>query len=48
MDLKVLAGIVETDLYYREVSFPALCLMRPGQRVRTGAAGRGFALSCDP
>jgi hypothetical protein len=31
---QVLAGVVETDLYYREVAFPALCLMRPGQRVR--------------
>jgi hypothetical protein len=31
---QILSGVVETDLYYREVAFPALCLMRPGQQVR--------------
>src|SRR5207302_8388030 len=35
---QVLAGVVETDLYYREVAFPALGLMRPGQRVRLARA----------
>ena len=30
---EVLAGLVETDTYYRQVHFPSLCLMRPGQTV---------------
>ena len=30
---QVLAGLVETDTYYRQVHFPSLCLMRPGQTV---------------
>jgi hypothetical protein len=29
----VLAGVVETDTYYREVNFPAVCLLQPGQSV---------------
>jgi hypothetical protein len=29
---RVIAGVVETDKYYREVNFPAVCLLRPGQR----------------
>jgi hypothetical protein len=30
---QVLAGLVETDTYYRQVHFPTVCLMRPGQVV---------------
>ena len=30
---QVLAGLVETDTYYKQVHFPSLCLMRPGQTV---------------
>ena len=30
--LQVLAGLVETDTYYNEVYFPAICLMDPGDR----------------
>ena len=30
---QVLAGLVETDTYYKQVHFPSLCLMRPGQAV---------------
>lgn len=26
----ILSGIVETDTYYREISFPSICLMKPG------------------
>ena len=29
-----LAGLVETDSYYRQIAFPTLCTMRPGQRVK--------------
>jgi hypothetical protein len=28
----VLAGVVETDVYYREVNFPAICMLQPGQK----------------
>jgi hypothetical protein len=30
LPFQVLAGLVETDTYYRPVSFPTICLMRPG------------------
>src|SRR4051812_41210279 len=30
---QVLAGVVETDTYYREVVIPAVCLMQPGTSV---------------
>jgi hypothetical protein len=29
---RMIAGVVETDKYYREVNFPSVCLLRPGQR----------------
>jgi hypothetical protein len=29
---RVISGVIETDKYYREVNFPAVCLLRPGQR----------------
>jgi hypothetical protein len=32
MPFQVLAGMVETDNYYRQINFPAICSMRPGQR----------------
>jgi hypothetical protein len=32
MPFQMLAGFVETDNYYREINFPAICTMRPGQR----------------
>jgi hypothetical protein len=32
MPFQVLAGFVETDKYYRQINFPAICSMRPGQR----------------
>lgn len=32
MPFQILAGMVDTDTYYRDVFFPALCLMQPGQR----------------
>jgi hypothetical protein len=38
----ILAGVVETDSYYREVNFPAVCLLRPGQSV-TMPAGTPIA-----
>lgn len=28
----IFTGVVDTDSYYRDVFFPALCLMQPGQR----------------
>jgi hypothetical protein len=28
-----LAGVVETDTYYRQIAFPTLCTMTPGQRI---------------
>jgi len=31
LPFQVLAGLVETDTYYNEVYFPAICMMRPGQ-----------------
>jgi hypothetical protein len=31
MPFQILAGLVETDTYYNEVYFPAICTMRPGQ-----------------
>jgi hypothetical protein len=30
---QVLSGLVETDTYYRQVHFPSICLLRPGQTV---------------
>ena len=30
---QLLSGLVETDTYYNEVYFPAVCLMRPGEVV---------------
>jgi hypothetical protein len=33
MPFQVLAGLVETDTYYRQVHFPSICLMRRGQSV---------------
>jgi len=29
-----LAGVVETDTYYRQIAFPTLCTMTPGQQVK--------------
>ena len=29
-----LSGVVETDTYYRQVAFPSLCMMTPGQQVK--------------
>lgn len=29
----ILSGIVETDTYYREIAFPSICTMRPGESV---------------
>jgi hypothetical protein len=29
-----LAGLVETDTYYRQIAFPSLCTMAPGQQVK--------------
>ena len=29
-----LSGLVETDTYYRQIAFPSLCTMQPGQRVQ--------------
>jgi hypothetical protein len=29
----VLSGLVDTDAFYREVDFPAVCVMRPGTQV---------------
>ena len=29
-----LAGLVETDTYYRQIAFPTLCTMAPGQQVK--------------
>jgi hypothetical protein len=31
MPFQILAGLVETDTYYNEVYFPAICMLRPGQ-----------------
>ena len=31
MPFQILAGLVETDTYYNQVHFPAICLMRPGE-----------------
>ena len=28
----ILAGLVDTDVYYKQIHFPALCLMKPGDR----------------
>ena len=28
-----LAGLVETDTYYRQIAFPSLCTMSPGQKI---------------
>lgn len=33
LPFQVLAGLVETDTYYRPVHFPSVCLMRPGTTV---------------
>jgi len=33
LPFQILSGVVETDSYYREVHFPSLCLLRPGQSV---------------
>lgn len=32
MPFQILAGLVETDTYYNQVYFPAICLMDPGDR----------------
>jgi len=33
LPFQVLSGIVETDTYFREVNFPSICLLRPGQSI---------------
>ena len=33
LPFQVLSGLVETDTYYKQVHFPSLCLLRPGQTV---------------
>jgi hypothetical protein len=34
MPFMPLAGMVETDTYYRQVAFPSLCMMQSGQQVK--------------
>lgn len=33
LPFQILSGMVDTDRYYRGVSFPAVCLMKPGMEV---------------
>jgi hypothetical protein len=32
LPFQLISGVVETDTFYREVNFPALCMLRPGQQ----------------
>jgi hypothetical protein len=40
LPFNIVSGVVETDKYYREVNFPSVCMLGPGQRflARKGTA----------